>query len=367
MPTLPIVTLDGTPYERGVTHGERFADEIRRNVEIYLDRFAYHGADEATVREQAAEFVGLIESENERYFEEMRGIADGSTVPLEEVTMLNARYEVMYSAFSAEAAELEQAEVDGCTSFGVQPEVTATDRTYLGQNWDWIAEVSPNTFVMDIRREDRPSMVAFTEAGIAGGKMGINEHGIGLVVNGLVAKNDGENPFRKPFHVRCREILDAERLDLALESIITPKRACSANFLVGHAEGELINVETAPEQESYIYPERGLVTHANHFEVRDDVESEFEKLVPHSLCRAPRIKRLLERERGEIDEETLRSVLTDHFNEPASICRHLEPEKVKQEQIQSNASVILDLSRRTMRVTNGPPCENEYETLEVAS
>ena len=41
--------LTGTPYERGVTHGEEFADEIASNVDLYLDVFEYKGTDEETV------------------------------------------------------------------------------------------------------------------------------------------------------------------------------------------------------------------------------------------------------------------------------------------------------------------------------
>jgi len=367
MTTVPRLSLSGTPHERGVEHGEQFAAEIRSNVDIYLDRFAYHGADEESVCEQAGEFASLIDDENARYAEEMAGVAEGSGVPIEEVAMLNARYEVMYGAFSDETEELAEAEPDGCTSFGAQPEVTADGHSYIGQNWDWIADVAPNTFVMEIERDDRPSMVALTEAGIVGGKMGVNEHGIGLIVNGLVTENDGENPFRKPFHVRCREILNAERLDTATEPVIASDRACSANFLIGHPEGEMINVEAAPETANYLYPEDGLLTHANHFEDRTDVDSQFERLVPHTPCRAPRMKRLLTGQRGEIDQKSLREVLTDHFNRPASICRHIEADKPEQERVQSNASVILNLTERTMRVTNRPPCEMEYETFTAAS
>ncbi|MFC6964422.1 hypothetical protein ACFQJ8_22835 [Halocatena marina] len=56
MDELPHVSLSGTAHECGVIHGETFANEIRQNVSVYLDRFAHHGVDEQTVREQAAGF-----------------------------------------------------------------------------------------------------------------------------------------------------------------------------------------------------------------------------------------------------------------------------------------------------------------------
>ena len=353
------VELAGTPYERGRTHGEAFADEVRSNVEVYFDRFDYHGADEATVREQAEEFVPLIEEGNETYFEEMTGVVDGSGVPIEEVAALNARWEVMYSALADEAAA-----VDGCTGFGVQPEVTADGRAYMGQNWDWIPEIE--TFVMDVRRESKPDMVVMTEAGIVGGKIGVNQHGIGMAVNGLISAGDGADPYRKPMHVRFREAMDAERLDTAIRPLIAGDRAVSANVILGHAAGEFIDLELSPTAVNHLYPEDGILTHANHF-VDDRVESEFELLVPDTLCRAPRMRRLLERRADEIDVDVITGVLRDHFGRPASICRHADEDLPERERVHTNGSYVVDLEDRRLLATRGPPCKGEYQAFDVAS
>lgn len=361
--------LTGTPHERGVKHGETFASEIETNVDIYLDVFEYKGTDEATVYEQAEEFIPLIEDENEEYAAEMRGIAEGSDLSLEDVTILNARYEVMYSAFAKAAAELNEesqsANPDACTAFGVQPEITADEHTYIGQNWDWMPGL--RTFVMDIQRSDKPNMVAMTEAGIVGGKIGVNEHGIGMTLNGLVTENDGKNPFRKPYHVRFREVLDSDRLDTALASLITKDRACSGNVLLAHAEGEMLNLELAPEVANYLYPEDHLLTHANHVEDTSTMDSEFEKLIPDTLCRAPRLKRLLSHSRGEIDFETAKEAFQDHFGRPSSICRHPNEDDPELDRLQTNGSYVIDLTERRMIGTNGPPCENEYVEFNVAA
>ncbi|WP_306061297.1 C45 family autoproteolytic acyltransferase/hydolase [Natronococcus wangiae] len=356
--------LAGTPYERGVTHGEEFAEEIKTNVDIYLDVFEYKGTDEDTVYEQAEEFVPLIEEENEEYAEEMKGVAEGSGLSLEDITVLNARYEVMYSAFKEAADEIEEGNPDACTAFATQPEITSNGHTYLGQNWDWMPGLE--TFVMDIRRDDKPNMVAMTEAGIVGGKIGVNEHGLGMTLNGLVTAKDGENPFRKPYHVRFREVLDAERMDTALAPLITKDRACSGNVIVAHAEGEMVNLEISPEEANYLYPEDHLLTHANHVEDRSTMNSEFEKLIPDTLCRAPRLKRLLSKHNGEIDVDILMDSLRDHFGHPNSICRHPNEEDPELDQLQTNGSYIMDLTERRLLGTAGPPCEREYKEFRAA-
>ena len=350
--------LSGGPHERGRTHGEEFAAETEHNVEVYFDRFAYHGADESTVREQAAEFTTFIEDENPTYFREMEGVAEGSSVPIEEIAMLNARWEVMYSALADEAEE-----VDGCTGFGIQQEVTADGNAYMGQNWDWIPPIE--TFVMDLRQADGPNMVMMTEAGIVGGKIGVNEHGIGMTCNVMISDSDGENPYRKPMHVRFREAMNAKRLDKAISPLITGDRAVSANVILGHAAGEFIDLELAPEHVNYLYPEQGILTHTNHFE-GGGVESQFETLLPDTLCRAPRLRRLLERESGQIDVETLQQGLRDHFGKPASICRHPDQELDERERLQTDGSYVIDLENRSLHATNGPPCERSYAEFTVA-
>src|SRR5262249_56034998 len=89
------------------------------------------------------------------------------------------------------------------------------------------------------------SLVCMTEAGMAGGKMGVNECGIGLVENGLASSRDGCNPYAKPFHVRCREVLDAERFDEAARPVTDSARTCSANFVIGAAGGEVAAFESS--------------------------------------------------------------------------------------------------------------------------
>jgi len=367
MSELKVAVLDGdTPFERGRQHGERFAADIRENVDTYLRRFDHNGVDEATAREHASDFVPIIEEANEDYAAGMEGVAEGSDLPLEEVALINVRYEILFSAYAEQTRDDAAAasEADGCTAFGVQPEVTADGKTYIGQNWDWIPQV--NTFLMDLRRPDRPNALTLTEAGLVGGKFGMNEHGIGYVVNGLVSENDGQNPHATPSHVGHLELLDVERLSEALGVVVGSSEPsnCSGNVLIGHHNGEMVDKESSPESDYYLYPENGVLTHANHFE-SENARGTFEQLTPHSLCRGPRMKRLLEGQAGDIDPESLKGVLRDHFNRPGSICSHPDPEAGEHEIGHTNSSVIMDLQNRRMLITQGPPCETEYREFTI--
>lgn len=367
MTELAVATIEGeTSYERGQIHGEAFAAEIRANVSTYIERFEHNNVDEAMAREHADRFVPMIEEANEEYAAEMRGVADGSDLPLNDIVLLNVRYEILFSAYAERTADPHDTAVnpDGCTAFGVQQEATADNRPYIGQNWDWIPAI--NTFLMDIRRPDKPNALSLTEAGLVGGKFGLNEHGIGYVVNGLVSPEDGKDPYRTPSHVTHLELLNAERLSTAIGVIIGSDSPCSGNILLGHPTGEMIDIESTPDTEYYLYPNDGILTHANHFE-SESGRGSFEQIAPHSLCRGPRMRRLLEQDAGDITTEKLKTVLRDHFNAPASICSHVDPDRPNHEIGHTNASVIMDLENRRLLLAEGPPCETTYEAFHVAT
>jgi len=359
---MPLLDLGPDPFERGQTHGRAMTAAIRDNLETYFRRFEAGGQDRARVVALGEEWTRFIEGANPEYFEEMRGIAAGAEIALRDIGILNARWEIAYSVMSKEAAAVTRptAEPDGCTAFGLLPEATKSGHTVIGQNWDWLQGVLGRTFVMRVRRTEKPSFVGFTEAGIVGCKIGVNEAGIGLCLNGMVTREDGTNPFQKPIHVRAREILDARTFDKALLPVVQADRVCSANFLIGHGDGEIIDIEATPNEAAYLYPVDGLIAHSNHLVSRGRAASEFERLGPHTLYRAPRLDRLLRRHLGRVEVAHIQAALADHFSAPNAICRHPDPELPEPKRVITVTSVILDLTARTMLATAGQPCSNPY-------
>ncbi|MGP0070608.1 MAG: C45 family autoproteolytic acyltransferase/hydolase [Bryobacteraceae bacterium] len=373
MAQLTVLDLGPDPRERGEVHGREMRAEIRANYATYIERFEAGGAKQSVVLQQSDAWAAFIARDNSEYAAEMEGIAAGAGVSLTEIALLNARYELAYCVFGSEAQSLNSPaaiEQEGCTSFGLLGEMTAGGHTIIGQNWDWLQKVQGHVFIMRVQRSsefgvNKPDFVGFTEAGIAGCKMGVNAAGIGLCVNGLVTQRDGVNGFRKPFHVRCREILDAWTFDKALLPVVQTDRCCSTNFLIGHADGEIIDIEATPDYCSYIYPENGVVTHANHLVRETRIASQFERIAPHSLYRANRLERLLRRSSGKIGIDTIHISLSDHFSSPASICRHPDTTLPEAKRVISVAAAAIDLNTRTLFVTDGPPCQSAFQAVPL--
>jgi isopenicillin-N N-acyltransferase like protein len=373
MAELTVLDLGSDPRERGRVHGRSMRSEIRDNYATYVERFEAGGAKLSVVLEQSDAWAAFIARDNPEYAEEMAGVAAGAELSLTEVAMLNARYELAYCVFGSEAQTLNSPvlqEQEGCTVFGLLAETTASGHTIIGQNWDWLQKVRGHVFIMRVKRasepgKGKPDFVGFTEAGIVGCKMGVNAAGIGLCVNGLVTQRDGANGFRKPFHVRCREILDAWTFDKALLPVVQTDRCCSTNFLIGHADGEIIDIEATPDYCSYIYPQNGLVTHANHLVRETRIASQFERIAPHSLYRANRLERLLRQSSGKIGIDSIQTALSDHFSAPASICRHADTTLPEPKRVISVTAAAIDLNARTLYVTDGPPCQSAFQAVPL--
>ncbi|TMJ26877.1 MAG: hypothetical protein E6G96_13760 [Alphaproteobacteria bacterium] len=371
MTTIPFLAASGSAHARGLAHGRRFAQEIAQNLQTYVGRFNASGLDRDEAFSEAEHWRNAIAALAPAYAEEIQGIAQGAGQTELAIALLNARYELAFSLFGKEAMRPEALEVDGCTTFGLMPEVTSDRHGWLGQNWDWLEGVHGRTFVLQVHRTDQPSFVCLTEAGIAGGKMGVNECGIGLVENGLASSQDGRHPYRKPFHVRCREVLDAETANAAISVVGDGPRTCSANFIIGQAGGAIVNVETSPDHASELHPQDGIVTHSNHFLTPGHGESLLEKISPNTLYRADRMRELLIGSSlggagGAISFEHMRRAAIDHFGAPYAICRHPDPTQPSAKRSMTVGAVLIDLDARTMHVANGPPCSNEYVAFSVA-
>ena len=295
----------------------------------------------------------------------------GSATKLLEITALNVRYELMYSQF-AKIGIRPHPPASGCTAFGVLPSATVNRHVLLAQNWDWIPEVEG--LFLKVQPSTGPSVLCFTEAGVVGGKIGLNSEGIGLVINGLVSNRDDWGRLKKPFHVRCWEILGSTTIREAVSKITRGKRSCSANFLIGQQKslgsGEVVDVESAPETALTIPPDNGVISHTNHFTRPEKlkVKQVLDEERRSTLHRFKRINQLLKPIRkGEarLSLTKAQTMLRDHNGKPESVCRHPNSRFPEYERYQTVVSVAMDLYTRQVKATMGSPCESPHQSLRL--
>ena len=367
MASLPLIELRGTPRELGRGHGEAAREAIASNLELYFRRFALEGGverDEACRR--GLRYLDVIDSSAPEYGEMMRGIAEASGRPLDEIAALNARYEILYSEFTRSIMELAKA--DGCTAFVALPETTPDGHVRLGENWDWIPGV--RGLMLRIEQPDGFRTLCFTEAGIAGGKIGLNSAGIGLAINGLVSSLDSWARLKTPFHVRTWRVLNCRTLDEALGAILDEERSCSANFLLAHLDTDgnasAVDVETSPTRAARVQVQ-GAFAHTNHFFDPDSLEIE-QPLDERSSTyrRCDRMQRLLDRHRGQLDDARLMELLRDHEGYPQSLCAHPSPLWPESEAYATVLGVVMDLTAGTVAAAPGNPCVTSFERFSLS-
>ncbi len=374
-PDFPLLRLAGGPREIGFAHGREAVGLVAHNLDLYFRRFA----DEAKlprpeVLSRAGRYWRSVQDQSPEFAAMVDGIAEGAGQPLLDVAAMNLRFELLYSEFS----HIGQADLGGmplpageCTAFAVLPEVSADRHLWMGQNWDWIPQVAG--VLQHITRPDGLRILCFTEAGIAGGKIGLNSAGIGLAVNGLLSNKDDWSRLGRPFHLRTWEVLCSTTLSQAADAVTDGDRSCSANFLIGQAgppgEGNAVDLEAAPGGVCSHEPVAGTLAHANHFRDPDRLGI-WQPIVEEKRStyhRCDRMERLLAgaASRGPITGEILQGVLRDHDGRPESICRHPNPELPVAERYETVVSIVMDLHAGLVLAAAGPPCTHVYQERRV--
>jgi len=273
------------------------------------------------------------------------------------VVMLNVRYELLYFQYSV----LPVGGPDGGTSFALLPEATTSGHLLIGENWDWIPEVQGAVLRTD-------QTLSFTEAGIVGGKIGLNAAGVGLTVNGLLSTDDDWAQAVPPFHARCQDVLHSDTLEAAARVITSVRRACSTNFILAQVPDRAIDIEAAPGTSCSFGPQKGTLMHTNHFLEREHlgIEEPASERRPHSHTRLARMHELLG-DRRPLSVEDVQACLRDHDNFPDSICRHEHPDDPPEEACVTVVSTVMDLNERTLWLSDGHPCEHPYDAFTLYS
>lgn len=339
------ITLSGSPYDIGRSHGEQGKTEINISLETYEALFyGYTGMSWNEVCEKALLHHDAIMAFRPEYIEEMQGVADGAGVRFEDILALNARSEIALTSTP-----------DGCTSFALN----SGKRTWLGQNWDWKGSQTGALLDVHIEKKDKPAIRMITEGGIIG-KIGINSAGVGVCLNALLTRT--WQP-KVPIHLGLRAVLDSHSFEEATE-IVEGKMASPAHFLIASRDGRMAGMEVSPVRTATIGPKNGMVLHTNHICDTQLQEAVCDFPILDSVPRLERIRDLI----GELDDdpqqEDLFSVLSDHQGYPDSICRHVNVNDPEHTQMETVFSIVMNLTEGTFEYRLGHPCSTNVNRLK---
>jgi isopenicillin-N N-acyltransferase like protein len=361
----PLIELTGDARTRGLQYGTQAADRIRRSVSFYAGQLEAMTLARQEVRGLVETFLLKVEGFEPLYIEEMRGIAEGARVDLQDIVMVNARTEILRLGRQQAESRALDLTPDGCTGAVVMPDMSRTGRLLHGQNWDWKAECAETGVVLKIRRDDGPDILTFTEAGGLA-RSGLNSAGIAITANYLACDRDF-GQIGIPLSLLRRKALETPHLALALQTIYCTPKSASNNLMMSHAGGIALDIECAPDESFLVYPSGGLLVHANHWQSPVALQKLRETGIPRSpdsLYRDLRVRNALARLPGKVELDTLRTAFFDDFASPWSVCR---PPRLKSDNELSAtvAMILMDPAIGLMEVAPLPAVNKTFATYRL--
>lgn len=320
----PFISVAGNSFERGRQHGVATAGRIRKSIQLYDQSLAEINCSPAEKSSILQYITSGIVNFCPDYIEEMKGIADGAQVPLDDIVLINARTEVMGLAKSGKRQSANLGE--GCTGAVILPERSSTKHLYHGQNWDWRSECAETAIILRIKGATGPDILTFAEAG-ALARSGLNSAGIAITANNL----DSDRDFKSqgiPLPLIRRKALEQEHLAVAMKIVAATPKTGSNNMILSSSAGFAIDFECAPDESFPIYPSDGLLVHANHWispvanmKIRDPGKTS----ALDSLYRDWRVRHLLDSQGQLLSADDLKQAFFDDFGTPYAVCRPPRP------------------------------------------
>ncbi|KAL5342333.1 acyl-coenzyme A:6-aminopenicillanic acid acyl-transferase-domain-containing protein [Aspergillus crustosus] len=402
--TVPTLTLQGTPYDRGHTHGSLATSRIKKNIETYTSFFAETASlSWPEARSRSKVFLPVLEKIYPEILDEIRGIADGAGLELDDILALNVRSEIALTNYEntpppgshgQPETEKEKEKVpeitDGCTSLAQSS--ADKSRVILAQNWDWLEPLSGGMVVLDVTLPKKENGVekrffTLTEAGLVG-KIGVNSSGLGLCLNAL--RCGAFSAERLPTHIMTRYILErTSSFSEAVKALEKYGGACSANMVLADTEGEFATVEVTPLGISVLRPDKtddagsfdgktgngpSFIAHTNHVvtpPTHFPRGAIYDRPAANSFSRLARVTELTrndEVKQVDVSVESVYKRLKDQKDTPFSICRGVPVDAKGMERMTTLASVVLEMDLVGKRaggwVTVGRPCEEGLQKIE---
>jgi predicted choloylglycine hydrolase len=386
--------IEGSPYERGKTHGESLKEHIDtlvKGLKTWTRELGYTSFD--LLVEDILDHTGFLSTAKKwtpDLVEEIKGIADGAKISFNIIFIIQflnefqwyIKQRVRKDYWKKLQDESMKTMSQQCSALGV------FDQT---QNYPIIAQTADNspdwigleTLIHAKDPEISMEWYHITFPGLIG-FYGMNNHSVGVCVNAMnhiLKKNI--NGLGAPFISRI--ILNQKSLTDVVKIIQKLPYASGENYLIGDRNG-VADYECSPNQVKQFLPYQGStrVYHTNHPLVNTDFDygylnllkeiyfpgkiyemyfsGEFEdgKANLDSETRFKSLKNNLQENSRPITVEKIKKILGAHDVKDYPVCCHDIPSGA-----QTNMGIIMELSKSPkLHISFGVPCKTEFSTYE---
>ena len=255
---LPILHLNGTPYENGFQHGMimknsilelvgLWKNDIEKKYQISADKFITTFLD-------STDYIPSIKKWTPNLLEEIRGISDGSGIDFNTIFAFQLIDEIWTNARLINISH-------HCTSVGINNYKKDGSPNYIAQNIDITPFYHGFEIILDIKDKKTGSRkLVTTFAGYIGAN-GLNKH-IGITANTLSDLKSSLNGL--PVCCIARGVLEKTSFEEAVDFIKNIKHASGQNYIVG-SNHDIISLECASDLVTEYWPDstKNYTFHAN--------------------------------------------------------------------------------------------------------
>ena len=338
------VVVEGNAYSRGVQIGKELKNQISINYQNQTKY--YRDKEDFNYRkwgDMAKRYIPAMEKWTPEVMEEIKGMAEGAQMELEQILALTTAYE---KSFSRDMIS------EKCTSFLLAPKATYAQKVIVGQTneeciLEWMNELDTVIHHVDNGKESliytHPGVPAYT---------GINNQGLAVLWEYI---DNGRTGDGVPTNAIIRHLLECANVGEAVEFLKMVPHDVPNEFGIADKSGKIVSVECFPNK-VYVGRDEKYLVHTNHIvfgkEETDDTRSIATK------TQYTEMENQIKKNLGNIDIEMAQNFLRSHENFPNSICAHLSPERPWNRVL---AAVVQDLTCGEMHVAFGNPCETDYK------
>jgi hypothetical protein len=359
---LRVVTLEGSPQDRGVTHGKTLKEPIHALLKLWKADLAerYKMDADAFVKQflKQTDFPAAIKQWTPDLLDETKGIAQGAGVDFDTMLVFQLIDEYWVNGPGVAG--------EHCSALGVG---RRGDRPgYIAQTMDLEGFRDGFQAVLRIKSPDGKSeALVLTCAGLIG-LNGLNNRSVAICCNTL-----SQLAFaRTGLPVACvvRGVLDRASDEAALEFLKRIKHASGQNYIIGGPD-KVYDYECSAGKVSQFKPTPAgeIVWHTNHPLVNDDynaayhdalAKKETAKKTENSATRLQSLDKRIAKNSATLDLDAIKTTLSSKDSPEHPICRAHKDKKANF----TFAATIMTLGPKPeLIIAPGPPDTQNYQRL----
>jgi hypothetical protein len=348
---LYFITLEGSPYDRGLQHGKALKYVIQSGIarwKQWINETLEQSDAEIEVAEfvQGTDFNGAIQKHTPDLYVELQGIAAGASVDFNTLYAYN-----MFDEFIS--FTIQKYRLGFCTGFGVYGRKNLPN--IIGQNNDLPPFFDRTQTLLRIKEAGGAETYVFTFAGLLANN-GLNNSPLGCVIN-IMPTRLGGDLAGLPMPYVVRGILERKNRKEAIEFVKNVgKYAGPMNYIIGDPSG-VSTVETGDKffQVYDDYNGEKYLPHSNH------PLAETSKMKPGEASKSPeRLAKLVELIGGKVDKIDAQAARRIFRTPPILKNYQTDPNFPTLESV----VIELDPSNPRIQIAAGPPDIFKYSIFD---